>query len=306
MKRLMFSLSLLLVTLSGFAQDYKVIEKSEKKRPTWVGVSGNGFISVTSVKPTLQEAQEDCMNRLMEEIISAVAVNVCTQTSSELVSITKDESMEFTEEFRSSSTIQSAVMPFLNNISISKADATYWEKQQDKKTKQINYEFSLLYPLSEAELKKYNQQFLEIDQEMVDKTRRLEANAKHIKSIEDIDHGSTEIKQCVSYFFDKVRRQWAEGIAEIYRKAPSRISLHGKQENATTYKVWLEFDGRKITPSGTPTMKSDCAENLQFSREGDDFLITYSTANCLEDEPAYLEVSFRVKGKVLKQKYPIE
>lgn len=302
----MFALSLLLVTIGGFAQDYKVIDKSEKKRPEWIGVSGNGYISVVSHKPTLEEARQDCMNILMEEIINAVAVNVCAQTSSEIVQVNSNEGMQFTDEFRSSSSTQSAVMPFLNNITISKAEATYWEKHQDKKTRNISYEFSLLYPLSDADLQKYNRQFLEIDQEMVDKTRQLEAAAKKMASIEEIDRGSAEIKQCVSYFFDKTRRQWAESIAEIYRKAPSRISLHGKQENATTYRVWLELDGRKLTPSGTPALKSDCAENMQFSREGDDFLITYSTANCLEDEPRHLEVSFRIKARVVKQKFPIE
>ena len=306
MKRILLAFCLTMIAMGCWAQDYKVLEKSQKKRPEWVGISGNGYIAVGSQKPTLDEARQDCMNILLEEIINAVAVNVCSQTSSDLMQITRNEDIQFTEEFRTSTTIQSAVMPFLSKISISKAQATYWEKRQDKKTRRISYEFCMLYPLSDEELERYNQQFMEIDRNMVEKTQRLEQAAKNISSIEDIDRGSAEIKQCVAYFFDKTRLKWAEGIAELYLKAPSRISLHGKQENDETYRVWLEYDGRKITPSGTPSMKSDCAEDLQFRREGNDFLISFSTLNCLEDEPRSLEVSFRVKSKTLKQKFTIE
>lgn len=307
MKKSLFAIALLLTGILGsYAEDYKIVDRSAKKRPDWIGVSGNGYIAVSSQKPTLDEARKECMNILMVDIINAVAVNVCSQTSSDIMQITSDDDLHFTEEFRSSSATQSAVMPFLSNISISKAKATYWEKHMDKKTQRITYVFSMLYPLSDAELERYRQQFHEIDQAMVEKTRQLEQKAKQIMSIEDIDYGSTEIKQCVAYFFDQTRRRWAESIAELYLKAPSKISLHGKQVDDDSYRVWLEYDGRKITPSGTPVMKSDCADNLNFSRDGNDYVITFSTLNCLEDEETKLEVSFRVKGKVLKRTFTIE
>ena len=306
MKRILLAICLLAGTLASLAEDYKVVERSEKKRPDWVGISGNGYIAVGAQKSTLDEARKECMDLLMGEIINSVAVNVCSQTSLDIMQITNNEDIQFTQEFRSNSTIQSAVMPFLSKISISKAKASYWEKRQNKKTHQISYEFCMLYPLSDAELEEYNQQFLEIDREMMDKARRLEQGTKQITSIEDIDRGNAEIKQCVSYFFDKTRRQWAESIAELYLKAPTRISLHGKQVDDESYCVWLEYDGRKITPSSTPTIKSDCAENLQFRREGNDYIITFNTLNCLEDEPKSLEVSFKVKNKVFKQKFLIE
>lgn len=164
----------------------------------------------------------------------------------------------------------------------------------------------MLYSFPESVRNEYLNEFLKIDREMVEKTEALNARLSSISSIEDIDRGSVEIKECVTYFFDKRRKAWAEGIAALYRKAPSKISLHGKQADKGAYRVWLEYDGRKITPSGTPTLKSDCAENLQFSRDGQDYLVTFSTENCLEDEPRSLEVAFRIKAKNIKQKFVIE
>lgn len=164
--------------------------------------------------------------------------------------------------------------------------------------------YALSFP--ESVRNEYLNEFLKIDREMVEKTEELNARLSSISSIEDIDRGSVEIKECVNYFFDKRRKAWAEGIAALYRKAPSKISVHGKQMDKGSYRVWLEYDGRKITPSGTPNLKSDCAENLQFSRDGQDYLITFSTQNCLEDEPRSLEVAFRIKAKSIKQKFVIE
>ena len=91
MKRILLAFCLTMTAMGCWAQDYKVLEKSQKKRPEWVGISGNGYIAVGSQKPTLDEARQDCMNILLEEIINAVAVNVCSQTSSDLMQITRNE-----------------------------------------------------------------------------------------------------------------------------------------------------------------------------------------------------------------------
>lgn len=306
MKKVFAIICLCALAVNVAAQDYKVLDRSEKKRPSWVGISGNGYYCVGAESETLDGARQAALTNLRQSIIEAIATNVCSQTSTDIVNINSNEGLTFTEDFRSSFTTQSAVMPFLSDISITKAENVYWEKRQDKKTRRIVYEFSMLYPFPASVENAYREQFMKIDEDMVSKTRELEQLSKNITSVEDIDRGSVEIKQCISYFFDKRRKEWAEGIYALFLKAPSRISVHGSQEDDETYRVWLEYDGRKMTPSGTPVLKSDCAENLQFHRDDKDFIVTFSTLNCLEDEPMSLEVSFRIKTKTVKQRFVIE
>lgn len=306
MRKLWMILCLAVLVSSAFAQDYKVLDRSEKRRPDWVGRSGDEAIALGAEKATLEEARQACMQALRMEIISSIAINVYSESSVHVRNVNATAGSEFTEEFINNSSTQSAVMPFLTNISAANTLATYWEKRQDKKTHEVSYEYCMLYPFPESVRNEYLNEFLKIDREMVEKTEALNARLSSISSVEDIDRGSVEIKECVSYFFDKRRKAWAEGIAALYRKAPSKISLHGKQADKGAYRVWLEYDGRKITPSGTPTLKSDCAENLQFSRDGQDYLVTFSTENCLEDEPRSLGVAFRIKAKNIKQKFVIE
>lgn len=306
MRKLWMIVCLTALVSSAFAQDYKVLDRSEKPRPAWVGRSGEEVIALGAEKPTLEEARQACMQALRLEIIGSIATNVQSESSVYIKNRQATVGSEFVEEFINNSTTQSAVLPFLTNISVANALATYWEKRQDKKTHEVSYEYCMLYPFPESVRQAYLDEFLKIDREMVEKTEELNARLSSISSIEDIDRGSVEIKECVNYFFDKRRKAWAEGIAALYRKAPSKISVHGKQMDKGSYRVWLEYDGHKITPSGTPTLKSDCAENLQFSRDEQDYLITFTTQNCLEDEPRSLEVSFRIKAKSIKQKFVIE
>ena len=294
MRKLWMILCLAVLVSSAFAQDYKVLDRSEKRRPDWVGRSGDEVIALGAEKATLEEARQACMQALRMEIISSIATNVYSESSVHVRNVNATAGSEFTEEFINNSSTQSAVMPFLTNISAANTLATYWEKRQDKKTHEVSYEYCMLYPFPESVRNEYLNEFLKIDREMVEKTEALNARLSSISSIEDIDRGSVEIKE------------WAEGIAALYRKAPSKISLHGKQIDKGSYRVWMEYDGRKITLSGTPTLKSDCAENLQFSRDGQDYLVTFSTENCLEDEPRSLEVAFRIKAKSIKQKFVIE
>lgn len=306
MKKVFAIICLCALAINVAAQDYNVLDKSEKKRPAWVGMSGNGYYCVGAEGETLDGARQAALTNLRQSIIESIATNVCSQTSTDIVNINSSEGLTFTEDFRSNFTTQSAVMPFLSDISITKAENVYWEKRQDKKTRRIVYEFCMRYPFPASVENAYREQFRKIDEDMVSKTRELEQLANNITSVEDIDRGSVEIKQCISYFFDKRRKEWAEGVYALFLKAPSRISVHGTQEDDETYRIWLEYDGRKMTPSGTPTLKSDCAENLQFRRDDKDFIITFSTLNCLEDEPMSLEISFRIKSKTAKQRFVIE
>ena len=58
-----------------------------------------------------------------------------------------DEITEFVDTYSSSTDVKAATVPFVQGISLSKVEEFYWEKLQDKKTKQVYYDYSIKYLL---------------------------------------------------------------------------------------------------------------------------------------------------------------
>lgn len=306
MKKIIICAVTMLMAIAATAQDYKVVERSEKHTPSWVGRSGDGYICVSSTDRDIEEARKACMRSIKEEIIQSIAVNVVSESKEYIETKDSNGVQEFVNEFMSNSTTQAATLPFITGISISKAKSTYWEKLQDKKTKQTLYSLSVLYPLSEAELEAYRAEFLALDKKMVRQTMQLEEGINSLSSVDDLINGIAKAQESVEYFFDRRRKKWAENVLEQYSKMPTRLSVHGKAGRDDSYTVWVELDGRKITPSGNPKLTSNCAGDLKFKRDGQDYIVTYDTSDCLSDEENTLEVSFRIKGRTIREKFIIE
>lgn len=306
MKKIFTLFALSLIAFTCVAQDFKVLERSEKKTPDWVGRSGDGFICVSAKADDMETARTQCMRSIKVEIIEAIALNVVSESKSYMMNKQTNDVNEFVDEFMSNSTTKAAQLPFITGISPSKIAETYWEKVQDKSTRKVSYMVAVKYPIDEGELNKYRQEFLALDKSMEQQTIELENKVRNLSSIEELDNGLIKIEECIEYFFDSRRLKWAEGIAEQYRLIPSRLSVHGKAGRTDSYTVWIELDGRKITPAGNPKLTSNCAGDLKFTRDGQDYIITYDTADCLSDEQNTIEVSFRIKGKTLREKFIIE
>lgn len=306
MKKTFTLLALSLIALTSLAQNYKVLDRSEKKRPAWVGCSGDGFICVSAEADDMETARTQCMRSIKIEIIEAIALNVVSESKSYIKSEQTNDVKKFIEEFMSSSTTKAAQLPFITGISPSRISDTYWEKLQDKSTRKVHYMVAVKYSMSNNELNRYRSEFLALDKSMEQQATDLEDKVRNITSIEELDNGLIKIQECIEYFFDSRRSKWAEGIAEQYRRIPARLSLHGKANRTDGYTVWIELDGRKITPAGNPKITSNCAGDLKFTREGQDFIITYDTEDCLSDEENLIEVSFRIKGKTIREKFVIE
>lgn len=306
MKKLFTFLSLTLIALTCLAQNYKILDRSQKKRPAWVGCSGGGFICVSAEADDLETARTQCMRSIKVEIIEAIALNVVSESGSYIKSEQKNDVSQFVEEFMSNSTTRAAQLPFITGISPSRICDTYWEKLQEKSSRRVYYMVAVKYPMGEDELNRYRREFLALDKSMEQQATDIENKVRNITSIEDIDNGLVKIQECIDYFFDSRRHKWAEGIAEQYRLIPSRLSVHGRAARTDGYTVWIELDGRKITPAGNPKITSNCAGDLKFTCEGQDYIITYDTSDCLSDEQNIIEVSFRIKGKTVREKFVIE
>ena len=143
------ALMMLLCGESFAASPYKVEERSGRK-PSWVGKTEKGYIIFSGTGSSLEEARDKCMESIKQEIVQAVAVNV----SSEILSTSRQRSengkYDVYEEYTSDIKSVAARLPFINDITIANAEASYWERRLNKKTGERVYEFCVKYPFPES------------------------------------------------------------------------------------------------------------------------------------------------------------
>lgn len=296
-----------LAATSVCAQQYKVVEKSDKKAPVWYESSEADYLVASAVDADMEAARQQCLESVRRQIIQAVAQNVefSEKTLMKQTTGTGDEITEFINTYTAEGSVQAASVPFLKGISLSKVQGSYWEKRQDKKTKVITYAYAIRYPFPKSELNALVREFDRRDQEMESKLGEIEGKMNQMQSLEEIDQTMNQLQPVVAYFFDKTRKERAQGVLNGYRKLSTYISVEGKQSSDNVYILWLNLQGRKITASALPSLKSNCASQLQAVAKGQDVVVTYDNIDCLEDEENFIEAIFRLNGKVLKHKFYI-
>lgn len=292
-------------TVSG--QQYKVLEKSDKKAPTWYESSEADYLIASTVDTDMETARQKCLESVRRQIIQAVAQNVEFSEKTLLKQTTGngDEITEFINTYTAEGSAQAATIPFLKGISLSKVQGSYWEKRQDKATKAITYAYAIRYPFPKSELNALMMEFTRRDKEMEGRLAEIEGKMNQMESVEEIDQTVNQLKPVVAYFFDKTRKERAQTVLNSYRKLFTYISVEGQKSGENAYTLWLNLQGRKITASVVPSLKSNCASQLQAVPKGQDVVVTYDNIDCLEDEENFIEAIFRLDGKILKHKFYI-
>ena len=70
---------------------YKVVESSSKKAPSWIGVSQADYIIVSAEGESLDDAKVKCLEYIKQSVITSVAVNISsTEKFSESVEMVGD------------------------------------------------------------------------------------------------------------------------------------------------------------------------------------------------------------------------
>jgi len=304
-KQLLCLFAFLCYATGTTAQQYKVIQKSDKKVPQWYESVGSGYLVASAEEDDMEKARQKCLESIRIQMIQAVAQNVEFEETTLLKQTTRDQNeiLEFVNAYTAEGSARAATIPFLKGISLSKVDASYWEKREDKKTKKITYAYAIRYPLSKIELYNLTQAFEEQDRGMVARLEELEQHLNEVESVEDIEQSINQLRPVADYFFDRVRKEKANALMKNYQKLTSYIAVEGEEGSGNYYKVWLTLQGRRITSSALPTMKSNCASQVKASAQGDSFVITYNNIDCLEDEENTIEVLFRLQGKTLKHTF---
>ncbi len=292
----------LLTTAIANAQS-KVIEKSKKKTPTWVGTAVDNYLVVTVNSPTLAGAQKQMIQEITSRIIQSVASNVTVSTENRMSEVNTNGDIVSIDDFRETTKINAAHLPFLKDISLSKVEEIYWEKIRDKKTQKEYYVYSAKYPFSEAERKKLIAEFERIDAEKVAEYEALEEKIDNIESVEEIKDCIQRLETLEAYFFDEVRLSQTTGLKKRYKELYNTLSVSGTFLSSGKYKCQLLLGGTPVSTSVLPKITSNCASQLSAEHTNDGmFVVNYDAVDCLSEEENFILVTFRINGKKVEHK----
>ena len=292
----------LIIAITYAGAQTKVIEKSTKKTPQWLTAPAEGYLVVTVTANSLADAQSKALAEVTERIIQAVASNVSVSTRNELSEVNLNGQIESKDAFTRISKMKSANLPFLKGISLSKVEDIYWQKIQNKSTRQEYYEYSVKYPFSNIEQKRLIAEFEALDTKKMTQYEALEAQLGAIESVEEIADCITQLKTLEDYFFDEVRLSQVEGLITRYQQQYDALSVTGVFLEPGKYQCQVLLDGNPVRTAISPKVTSNCAGQLSVRPSDGMFIISYDAIDCLPEEENFLDIVFRINGKRLAHK----
>lgn len=303
MKRVVYLLLLCLCPLLACAQ-WKTVEKSCKKQPAWVGGAERNYLIVSAEATTIEEAKEKILISLKQQIVGTVATKIESTTTIDRKETTIGNETDYTENVSSSIRSKLANIPFISEVSLSKAKDFYWEKLYNKKTKAYKYEYHIRYLFTDFEVSALVNQFNERESQLNTRLRQYEQNLDNIRSVEEIDRTLNELKAFQTEFdTDDPRRLQTEQLSNNYRKLYKAI--HIRQENGTANDriiVGLYLSDRLISCMQKPQLLSNCATRLSVSTENDLYFISYSDDACYEEDENYIDIRFRLGNQIVSKR----
>lgn len=302
---------LLLLPLFACSQNYKLVDQSSKNKPKWMtdgSYPETYFIQANKVA-TLEEGQNNVMTTLLNQIASAVAVQVTGETKNiidwttvDLGGMTRDE---YVQKVETNTSVKIAKMPALQGVSLSKAEI-YWEKYSDKKTKETYYDYYILYPFSTSELQQlidsYNAQEKALNDKIDDFRNQLDGIDDVSKLLTNIDDMKLLMKEIGEDDFKYAR---LSNVVKQYEQFVDNIDIHVVENKKDVLIIQLVNDDVVMKTSSLPKLRGECARDFSTKHVGNRVEITFNTFDCYEQDDNYVEVRFNIGKKRLVKKIRI-
>lgn len=297
-------MALLCASALSLNAETKIVERSAKKAPEWVGTAVDGYLVISVRGKSLAEAQHQAEDEIAGRMVMSIARNINVGTKSVISESVVNNQVESSDEFTRTSAIRGANLPFLKGISLAKAEEIYWEKLRDKATKEEFYDYYVKYPFFRTEQAMLVAEFEEYDATKEADLNALESEIESLDSSEAIKAAISRAEALQKYFFDDVRQSRAANLLKRYKTLGKSIAMTGRFEGARKLKIAFQLNGHPFKVYALPKVTSNCASSLQVTPDGNGaFDVSYDNSDCLDDEENWIEVSTRVEGQKLSNRY---
>lgn len=304
MKQLTYILCSLLLFTSSLSAQWKVVENSHKPKPAWVGGAERNYLIVSAEANSLESAKEKLLISLKEQIVGTAATRILSETTIRREQATTGQETDYTENISSYVKSKVAYIPFISEVSLSKAKDFYWEKLYNKQTKTYKYEYHLRYLFTDFDAMALVNQFNERENALNSKLSGYENRLESVGSLEEIDRTLNELKAFITEFdADDARRAQTEQLSNNYRKLYSYIIIKEEpsaEKGSATIGLYLQ--NRPVITQQKPQLLSNCAVRLSSRAEGHLFYVTYDGTACYADDENYIDIRFRFGNRIATQR----
>jgi hypothetical protein len=290
-KHCLLPLIAIIFPLSLIAQ-YSVDDKSGKK-PDWTMSMEKNFIVGIGNGTVIEDAKENAMVNVKAQIVTAVADFISSSSVSKSSEITAGKLNELYQSFSNVITTQSGKRDFLQGVSASNVVGFYWEKQVDKKTKNVKFQYFIKYPFSQFDLDDLVADFRAKDQLLTDEMNKALALLGSFTSVEELVQCQSQLSKLEQIFIDERKGQSQTGIERCKALlASAYLADSGSALGKVRYTMKI---GEKVVRCARkPVISSECAK-IQDRRLGEDVCeVTYMFDECYDEPGNNVKVSYTI------------
>ncbi|MDR2084707.1 MAG: hypothetical protein LBP67_06910 [Bacteroidales bacterium] len=304
------TLIVIALILSSFictAQNKKVLETSSKKKPEWVGGVEKGYLIVTAEAPEIEEAKGKILQNLKSQIAETVATRIVSETTLQTSQERNNNSYELKESFNNFINSKAANIPYISEISLSKAVDYYWEKLKNKSTGEITYQYHIKYIFMEADIKELVWAFEKYQNDLNGKLNSYIEGLNSVTRFEDIEKNMDDLRTLQTEFDkDDPRYEKVDLIRNDYRKLAKKIIIETVEIGKEYVITQMRLNNVILTCNQIPKVSSNCANKFEFNLKENQIRIDFDDFNCYDDDENYVEVKYRMGSEYINKKIYIK
>lgn len=305
MKYILVTGLMLLLTLTGLGQE-KVLERSAKQAPAWIGTTEREYIIVSAEETTLDAAKSRCLNDIRQAIVSAVCVNIQSAETLSEQQIERNGETDLYRRYESQLRSVAGRLPFITGISLSEGE-TYWERRYVKREKRSYFICHVRYPFPTMQRNALIAEFLQQDRAQYGKYLELRERFDTFTRVEEIDRAITELEPLISYFFDDMRRDEAQALQRNYRKLYGMISTETCGNELGEHLFCFLLNGRRVTTSRKPTVRSQWATDIVVTEQDDGlYRVNYDYEMCPDEGENRIELIYLLGGQAVRHSFAFD
>jgi hypothetical protein len=287
-----YIIALIAVSALFASAQEKVIDKSQRSRPSWVDGVQPEYIIALGSGPTIDQARENAIIRVKELIVSSIADNVKTRSELSTETVNNNNIHSFLQSYKSQTLTQSADIPYLQGISLARVEEYYWEKLENRQTKELKVHYHVKYPFPRREMILLMDDFITADRALTRKLDDLIEGLSDHTSVESLVQSIHELEHMSKSFVDQRKNRAELGLIQGNNLLKS-IQIVVKENTPGRLVYNLQIGGRPVTSAQKPNVKSNCAVIQSVLPEQENMVVNYHYDNCYDDPENAISIAYR-------------
>ena len=284
----------------------KVVDKSGKQ-PKWVYSSGKDYLTVSAEAADIQTAKDKAMIQLKKQILNSIAENVKSFSSINTLEQGVNGKYEILEEYANVVETQSALIPFLSEVSPSKVEEYYWEKI--KRGKNYTYRYHIKYPFTQFDLMRMSDEFLTQEREINKKLADFSNdNFTTYSSVEEMVQRLQDVRLLRASLMEQdARRTTCQNIEKVYNGYLKAITIRLLSVDKKELVYAPYFGEKQLTTTIQPKLESNCLSDMQFVPRNGKCVVTYDfETSCYEGEENNIIITLNIAGNKIKNTFIVK